>query len=389
MRRTLLTIATGLLTLSLAGCGGSTEETATPEAASEVASLISVTGEVVPAAWANVSVQTGGTVVAVLVEEGDEVAAGDLLIRLDPTDAILAVQQAEAAVETAQAQLALLKAGPLPEEIAAAEARVEAAEAALSQAAAERNQLTAGVTEADIAAAEAEVADAEAVHRAALIHYDKVRAEDADDWVVDEAALRLRAAEQAVEAAQIQLAQVQGSAGARVREANAAVAAAEAQRNVAQARLELLRAEAIAEEIAVAQADVTLAQAALDAALVALERTELHAPFDGTVGTVDVRVGELVAPGDPLLTLGDLSTLRVETTDLDEKDVTKVTVGQQVTVTFDALAGRFFAGRVTRISPMADPSVGGVNYTVVVELDEIAPAVRWGMTAFVDIEAEN
>jgi len=39
-----------------------------------------------------------------------------------------------------------------------------------------------------------------------------------------------------------------------------------------------------------------------------------------------------------------------------------------------------------RISPMAEPGAGGVNYTVVVTLDESDPAIRWGMTAFVDIE---
>jgi len=78
----------------------------------------------------------------------------------------------------------------------------------------------------------------------------------------------------------------------------------------------------------------------------------------------------------------------VETTDLDETDVGRVTVDQEVAVTFDALPERSFVGRVTRISPMAEPGSGGVNYTVIVELGEIDPVIRWGMTAFVDVEAE-
>ena len=79
----------------------------------------------------------------------------------------------------------------------------------------------------------------------------------------------------------------------------------------------------------------------------------------------------MIAPGQPLLTLGDLATLRVETTDLDEIDVARVALGQQVDVTFDALPEQVFVGRVTRISPMAAPGSGGVNYTVVIALDEV------------------
>jgi HlyD family secretion protein len=389
MRRVTLIIAAGLLALSLAGCAGQREDTATPEVESEFMPVIPVTGEVVPAEWTTLSVQTGGTVMEVLVEPGDEVSAGDMLVRLDTTDAQLAVQQAEAALETGRAQLALLRAGPLPDEVAAAEARVEAARAALSQAAAQRNQLTAGATEAEIASAEAEVAAAEAARKEAQLRYDQVRGEGVEDWIKTEAAVRLRAAEQALEAAQMRLAQVQENAGARTREVNAAVWAAAAQRDAAQAQLDLLQAEATTEEIAVAQAGVAQAQVELDAAQVTLERCELRAPFTGTVGTVDVRVGELVAPGNPLVTLGDLATLRVETTDLDEVDVARVEVGQQATVTFDALPERVFTGRVVRISPMAEPGAGGVHYTTVVVLDETDPAIRWGMTAFVDIEVEK
>ena len=390
MRSISLVIIAVLVVLVLTGCAGQAEETATPEAAAEFASVVSVTGEVVPANWADLSIQTNGTVIQVVAERGDEVAEGDLLVKLDPTDAQLAVQQAEAALETAQAQLALLEAPPRLEEVAAADAQVEASQAALSQATAQRNQATSGATEAEIAAAQVEVAEAEAMRTSAQLRYDQVRNEKtAQDWVKEEAALRLRTAEQTLEAAQQQLSQLQASAGARTREANAAVSAAAAEQHVAQAQLDLLNAGATAEEIAVVQAGVVLAQIELEAARVALERCELHAPFKGTVGTVHVRGGELVAPGDPMVTLGDLSTLRVETTDLDEIDVARVEVGQEVTLTFDALPEQDFAGRVIRVDPMAQPGTGGVNYRVIIEMDEIAPAIRWGMTAFVDIEVER
>jgi HlyD family secretion protein len=380
-------VVAGLVVLAvlLSGCGGSTEETPTPEVEADFVPVVSVTGEVMPAAWAAVSAQTGGPVMEVLVEPGDEVAAGDLLVRLDPTDARLGIQQAEAALEAAQAQLALLRAGPRPGEIEAAEAQIEAARAALAQAAAQRDQLIAGATEAEIAAAEAEVVAAELGRKSAEDQYDQIQGK-IHGWIEEEAILRLRAAEEALEAAQARLAQAQSGAGAQIRAAQGAVQAAAAQQDVAQAQLDLLQAGATAEEIAVAQAAVAQAAAALETARVALDRAEVRAPFAGTAGAVPVRTGELVAPGQPLVTLGDLTTLRVETTDLDEIDVARVAAGQQAAVTFDALPERVFAGRVTRISPMAEPGAGGVNYTVIVELEDLDPAIRWGMTAFVDIE---
>jgi macrolide-specific efflux system membrane fusion protein len=70
-----------------------------------------------PARWSVLGFKTGGEVVELLVEEGDMVQARDLLIRLDPIDAQLAVKRAEAALETVQAQLALRQAGPRPGEV--------------------------------------------------------------------------------------------------------------------------------------------------------------------------------------------------------------------------------------------------------------------------------
>ncbi|MEE9617644.1 MAG: biotin/lipoyl-binding protein, partial [Anaerolineae bacterium] len=85
------TILAGLMVLALilSGCGAGADETPTPEVEMEFVPVVSVTGEVMPAVWATVSAQAGGTVLEVLVEPGDEVSAGDLLVRLDPTDAQL------------------------------------------------------------------------------------------------------------------------------------------------------------------------------------------------------------------------------------------------------------------------------------------------------------
>lgn len=384
----------------LAACTSAPQPTATPPVEETPLPAVSVTGQVVPAVWATLGAPTSGVVIEVLVEPGDEVAAGEVLLRLDPTDAQLAVRQAEAALAAAQAQQALLLAGPRPEEIAAAEAQLATARAALAQAVAQRDHLLAGADEAEIAAAQADVATAQAEQLAArLAHEQTLRCATvtlpdgsqeqscpALGALEEQARYNLHAADEALAAAQARLAALTAGAEERRREADAAVWAAAAQRDEAQARLDLLRAGPTEEQLAAAEAAVAQADAALAAARVALERCTLRAPFAGSVGAVHVRLGELVTPGLPLITLGDLSTLQVETTDLDEVDVARVALDQTAVLTLDALPGRTFTGRVARISPMAEPGAGGASYTVVITLDELDPALRWGMTAFVDIE---
>ncbi|MEA3377696.1 MAG: HlyD family efflux transporter periplasmic adaptor subunit [Chloroflexota bacterium] len=380
-------------TLALVGCGGGGAETPTPMPEPAFESLVSVTGEVVPGRWAALSIRTGGTVNQVLVEPGDQVEAGDLLVELDTTDAELAIQEAEARLASVRAELERLRAQPRFQDVAAAEQQVEAAQAEVSQATAERDRLASGAISSDITSANAQVVAAEAGRKAAQIDYDetrrKVEDDDVEAWREQEAALRLRAAETRLDAARLRLAAARTAAGPRREEAEARVRAAEAQRDVAAAQLAQLQAGPADQEITLAETDVAQARLTLEEVQLALQRCERRAPFDGTVGMVHVREGEQVHQGDPILTLGDLSTLRVETTDLDEIDVAKVRVGQGVDVTFDAFPDCVFKGRITRLDPMPMPGGGGVNYTAIIALEELAPEIRWGMTAFVDIELEG
>ncbi len=390
-----------ILTLvSLVACESTGEAEPTPQAVEEFTPMVSVTGRVAPAQWATVGAQTSGMVEAVNVEVGDTVAAEDVLVRLDDADAQLALKQAQATLASAEAQAARLKVGPRDEEVAVAEAQLEASKAQISQAAAQRDRLTSGALDAEIKAAEAQVASAEAErlvarqqHDQTMECYDVTKPDGTKEEVCpqlgtmeERARFALRAAEEALQAAHAQLTAAQSGAEDQERAANAGVWAAAAQRDVAQAQIDLLKAGVRAEEIAVAEAAVQEAKVAVEAAQLRLERTEIRAPFAGAVGDVHARVGEFVAPGQPQITLGDLETLRIETTDLDEIDVGQISVGQEATVTFDAFPDRTFVGTITRISPMAASDGGGVNYTVIIELEAWAPEIRWGMTAFVDIE---
>ena len=96
----------------------------------------------------------------------------------------------------------------------------------------------------------------------------------------------------------------------------------------------------------------------------------------------------MVGAGAPIMLLADLSTLRVETTDLNENDVVNVAVGDRAKVTFEALPGLEIEGIVAEIASKSAEGVG-VNYTIIISLDEVPEAIRWGMTAYIDIPVEQ
>jgi multidrug resistance efflux pump len=139
------------------------------------------------------------------------------------------------------------------------------------------------------------------------------------------------------------------------------------------------------QDTSLARAQYLAAQANLFAAQAELANIELTAPFDGVVCNLNARVGEWVTPGIPILQLGDLNNLRVETTDLSEIDAARVHPQDTVSVTFDALPDVVINGTVLRVANKSAEG-SGVNYTVVVVLDSIPTGLRWGMTAFADIE---
>jgi HlyD family secretion protein len=392
----------------LAGCASATTEAAptdaVPVVAQDAGDKVVAEAVIEPAHWSELRSPSaaGGKVVEVLVEEGDMVSEGDLLVRIDPADAELAVQQAGAALATAQAQLTRAQAGARPEEIAVTEAHLAAAQAGLSEALAQQSTLTGGEAEAQVAAAEAALANALAEQRQAYNLHERTlecftfRMPDGSEKTVCPAFGRpeeyaryvWHAAEDGLEAAQAQLEAAQNQAETSLRDARAGVWAASAQRDALQAQLDLQKAGSAPESIASAEAKVAQAEASLAAAKAALERTSICAPFDGVVAQVTVDVGDTAAPGQVLVVVATLDQLQVRTKDLTELDVVCVAAGQPVVVTLDALPDASLKGRVVRVDRQAEDYRGDVTYPVIIELDEDVPEIRWGMTALVEIEVE-
>jgi multidrug efflux pump subunit AcrA (membrane-fusion protein) len=427
-----------MLAITLSGCSlqgdeatrkGEPAAQATVQAPSELENIIWASGKLVPERWAYLGFLLPGQIETVDVAEGDTVHAGQILAALSSANLEAAVHQAEAALAAAQAQLAALAAPARPEDISAAQGALAAAQAQVDMAragvataqshvataqaqagiaAATLKRVKAGSSAEVIAAAREQLEIALAQRNQAQAAYDRV-AGDPEIGMRPEA-LALQQATAAAAAAQalydaavrgptaedVAVAQSQvnaANAAVRVAEtgvatAQAGVAAADSGVVQAQARLDLLKAGARPEDISVAEAAVAQARAGLDAAKAALAQARISAPFDGTVGAVWRRSGEIVQPGQDLIALGEIGSMHVETTDLRETDVARLRVGQKVDVTFDALPNRVFTGTITRIAPLANTDKGSVNYTVIINLDDLDPALRWGMTAFVNIEAQ-
>jgi HlyD family secretion protein len=142
------------------------------------------------------------------------------------------------------------------------------------------------------------------------------------------------------------------------------------------------------EDVAVAEAQVQQARTALARATLALDRSELLAPFDGMISAVYLHAGEWATPGAPVLEILDTSGWLVETRNVGELNIGRVKVGQEATVCAMAFRGEEMHGRVFAISPVAVVQQGDTTYTVFIELGPTDLNLRPGMNAEVEISTE-
>jgi len=378
---TLLILMAALL--SATGCGGGSQASPTPvapppessapsRAGGSTGPTVDASGEVVAAREAQMGFALPGQVETVEVDLGDEVEEGEILVALEASALEAGVAQAEAALEAVRAQLAELESGPRPEQLAAAQA-------AYAGAVAQYEKLESGPTDEAKRIALAALRKAEAALVQAQAAYDEIA------WVEDVTempqTLALQQATLDYESALANYEMVtRGALPVDLRAAWANVESAKTQ-------VDMLQAGPTPEQLAIAQAAVAQAEAALDTARATLNQATLRAPFHGSIAALDVSRGEIVLPGLAVLTLADLDELQVETTDLSERDVARVQVGQEATVYVEAL-GLDVSGRVAHISPLASTLGGDVVYTVVVDLDQQPEGLRLGMSVEVEISTE-
>jgi multidrug resistance efflux pump len=137
----------------------------------------------------------------------------------------------------------------------------------------------------------------------------------------------------------------------------------------------------------VADAQLQQARAALEVAQASLVQGTLRAPYNGTVVAVNVAPGELVQANQVVVTFADLNHLQIETTDLSEREIANVQIGQKAIVRLKAFT-QDLSGRVTAIAPKGEKSGGDVVYKVTIKLDSTPAGLLWGMSGDVEIQSK-
>jgi multidrug resistance efflux pump len=288
--------------------------------------------------------RVGGRVAEVKAAEGDTVAAGDLLFRIEPFDLNAKLQQAKAELAAAQADYARLQAGFRPEELQQAKARRDRLAATLAK-------LEAGPRPREIEIARQALQAAIASEQLAIAQ-QKRSAETAAKGASPQS--DLDRANRELKTAQAQRAQAEnelklleeGTRSEEIAEARAALAEAEA-------ALKLIEAGYRKEEIEQAAARVAAAEAQVATIQSQLEELTVKAPTRSVVEAVDLRPGDIVAPNGPAIALLDVSRLWVRTY-VPETAMGHLKLGQKVPIRVDGFPDRTFHGTITFLATTAE-----------------------------------
>ncbi len=315
-----------------------------------------------------VSARVGGTVIAVLVDDNQDVKVGDVLVRLDARDYEVARAQARAAVEAARGELEnATTTVPLTDDTtrsllheADASLGATAHGATITEHDLEQRRSELASKQAAIAAADSAVQGAEADFQRA--RQDRERAADLlkqgliaqQDY--DHADAAFKTAQAAVDMARHKLAQARDDArqaAAAVRSQDAAVA--QARQRIAQAQAAVANARSPRQQVKVREAQVAAARGRLELALANLQQAQLNldyttirSPVAGRVTKKAVEVGQIATAGQPLLSLVDLDNVWV-VANYKETQLTDVRPGQHATIEVDTYPGHVFKGHVDSI----------------------------------------
>ncbi|MFZ5884910.1 MAG: HlyD family secretion protein [Chloroflexota bacterium] len=373
------------LALLLSACGSSAtptpiptlvlgggDVTPAPRPVSSAGNIIA-SAVLVPAQEAHLAFAAGGTVLKVNAKVGDRVTAGFILVELDDTLARLEVERAQR----------VLRELTSPAAVAAAEQAVANAQEAYDEAKKKADSLNRRFADnVTLDYLEAQVTLAQQALDFAREAYNRTRGLSSADPARAKAATDLYNAQKAYNTALANLNWfTEKPSDTEVARITADLNAASAALQEAKWYLAELKGEAVPAEASGAQlAQLQQARADLQAAQTRLAQTRLVAPIDGTVAQVNVIAGEYAAPGKVLIVLSNVDRLQVKTTDLSERDVTKVKVGDPAVILVDAL-NQEFGGTVISISPLASMLGGDVVYEVTLAFDEQPSGALAGMTA--------
>jgi HlyD family secretion protein len=340
-----------VLALSIAACGSAPATAAATQVPTVVAdSTIIAEGKLEPIHYTDLALNASGLVSDVYFKENDKVAAGDVIARLDASEA--------QTLESAQAKAA--------QELTAAFQQVRDAQFKLDN--------------FDVPSDFDKMTPNQAVDEM-LVKLNKARTDfepykDLSDRVLEQTEAEKKSG--VVKGTAKIYKKALDDAWARYRKAILWLEL-DSSLHSANARLVLAQRDSAALQDPSFSADTAGTRAAL-------ANAEVRAPFPGVITDLNLKVGEFAASGKSAITVADNSQWVVKTKDLTEIDVVNIKEGQAVTVKFDALPGKEFKGNVFSIGEHYSENQGDIVYEVTVLLTDKDDAMRWGMTAIVTFE---
>jgi len=339
--------------------------------------IVGATGTVRANQTAVMTWQTTGQIGEINVAAGEQVSTGDVLGRLSLSSLPQALILAEADLVAARRALENLQQSSL--------ARAQA-QLALSQAEDELNTAMSKRTSKDYSRA-SELTLEEARTRLSLAEDEVARYEDLYDQVKNfssDNTTRLNIysallnARRQLELAQANLRYLEGGPNPlEVEQADATVALAQAKYDDALREWDRIKDGPDPDDVRAAEARI----AAIEASLA---MSTLTAPFTGTITEVNSKIGDQVTPGTNSFRLDDLSRLLVDV-QVPEADINRLEVGQPVVMSFDAILGKEYNGKIVEVGRVGATVTGIVNFKVTIELSDIDSDVLSGMTAAVNI----
>jgi len=303
----------------------------------------------------NIAFKTAGRLVECDVNEGDDVRRGMVIAKLDRDQLIRQRERERAGLAMSEALLAESKSAANWQR-QMLQADLEERKAELASADAHLAELSNGSRPQEIQQAKAAVESARSEYEQAKKDWERAQSLHANDDIsasqFDQFRTRFASAEAAFQQAQEKLSLVQDGPRREVVEgARAQVARARAGLKAGEANeLELARRE---EEVTARQADIQRAQAQIALIDAQLEDTIAISPINGVVLVKSADVGEVLAPGATVITIGDLQHPWLRGY-IGERALGRIKIGSAVRVTTDSFAGKVYSGRVSYIASEAE-----------------------------------
>jgi multidrug resistance efflux pump len=335
-----------------------------------------------PAVREEVRASVAGVLRVVHVAEGDRVAAGDPIARIEVVDLDCRLEEGRAELREAQALLRVLETGTRPEEVAEQRSRVAQAERWVERARADLDRMRGALRE-ELAAADALLSEAELQREGSEAGYSRYKklegskAVSGDDLEKADLARRVAGSRLSHALAERRRLETRGTI-----DEEEELSRREKDLADERARLERMEARKSPDEVAAQRARIERLEVEVRRLRRVEERLDVRAGVGGVVVTPRLRerAGERIAEGDPICVIEEPSSRHAEV-ELSEQDVREVAVGQRVTLKARALPYETIEGRVTDIAAAATKTDGRAQGTLVVRvaLERDVPALRTSM----------